>query len=252
MSPPRIDGSPDPVSGVRLQKVLAGAGHGSRRAAEELIAAGRVTVNGLVATLGARVDPARDVIRVDGVTVATTPGLIHLAVNKPAGMLSAMTSDDGRPCIGDLVSDLGTGLHHVGRLDFDSEGLLLVTNDGALSHRLTHPSFGVPKRYLVEISGNVPRSLGRALRSGVELDDGPAQVDDYVLVDDAPGRTLVEVEIHEGRTRMIRRMFEAAGHPVLRLVRLSIGPIKLGELRPGRHRHLSAAEVRSLYAAVDL
>jgi 23S rRNA pseudouridine2605 synthase len=252
MSPPRIDGSADTPAGVRLQKVLAGAGHGSRRAAEELIAAGRVTVNGLVATLGARVDPGRDVIRVDGVTVAAAPGLVHLAVNKPAGVVSAMSTDDGRPCIGDLVGELGTALHHVGRLDVDSEGLLLVTNDGALSHRLTHPSFGVPKRYLVEIAGTAPRALGRTLRAGVELDDGPARVDDYVLVDGTPGRTLLEVEIHEGRTHIVRRMFEAAGHPVVRLVRLSVGPIRLGELRPGRHRHLNHGEVRALYGAVDL
>jgi 23S rRNA pseudouridine2605 synthase len=251
MSPPRVDGSSDDPTGVRLQKVLAGAGHGSRRSAEELIAAGRVTVNGVVATLGARVDPAKDVIRVDGVTVATAPGLVYLAMNQPAGMVSAMTSDDDRPCVGDVVGELGTGLHHVGRLDADSEGLLLITNDGTLSHRLTHPSFGVPKRYLVEIAGTAPRALGRMLKAGVDLDDGPARVDDYVLVDGMPGRTLIEVEIHEGRTRMIRRMFETAGHPVLRLVRLSVGPIRLGELRPGRHRHLNHAEVRSLYSAVD-
>lgn len=252
MSPAQLDGSATDDPGVRLQKVLAGAGHGSRRSAEELIAAGRVTVNGLVAVLGTRVDPGRDVIRVDGVTVAAAPGLVHLAVNKPAGTVSAMSTDDGRPCVGDLVADLGAALHHVGRLDVDSEGLLLVTNDGTLSHRLTHPSFGVPKRYLVEIAGNVPRALGRTLRRGMDLDDGPAQVDDYVLVDGAPGRTLVEVVIHEGRNRIVRRMFEAAGHPVVRLVRLSVGPIRLGELRPGRHRHLSTAEVQSLYQSVDL
>src|SRR4051794_40367710 len=242
MSPPPVDSSSAAAPGVRLQKVLAGAGHGSRRAAEELIAAGRVTVNGLVASLGARVDPSKDVIRVDGATVATAPDLVHLAVNKPPGVLSAMSSDDGRPCVGDLVAELGTGLHHVGRLDADSEGLLLVTNDGALSHRLTHPSYGVPKRYLVEIAGNTPRALGRTLRAGVDLDDGAAAVDDYVLVDAAGGRTLVEVEIHKGRNRLVRRMFEAAGHPVARLVRLSVGPIRLGELRSGRHRHLNHAE----------
>jgi 23S rRNA pseudouridine2605 synthase len=251
MSPPPVEGS-SASTGIRLQKVLAGAGHGSRRAAEELIAAGRVTVNGLAATLGARVDPARDVIRVDGVTVATTPGLVHLAVHKPVGMVSAMSDPEGRPCVGDLVGDLGTGLHHVGRLDVDSEGLLLVTNDGALSHRLMHPSFGVPKRYLVEISGTAPRALGRTLKTGIELDDGTARVDDYVLVDGTAGRTLVEVEIHEGRSRIVRRMFAAAGHDVLRLVRLSVGPIRLGELRAGRHRHLNAGEVQALYRAVDL
>jgi 23S rRNA pseudouridine2605 synthase len=258
MSPSHIDGQLQAPDGVRLQKVLASAGFGSRRACEEIIAARRVTVNGLVATLGARVDPGRDVVQVDGVGVPTAAGLVHVAVNKPVGMLSAMTSEDGRPCIGDLVRDLAAGLHdvaglhHVGRLDADSEGLLLVTNDGALSHRLMHPSFGVPKRYLVEVDGVVPRSLGRELRAGVELDDGPAAVDDYTLVDSGPGSTLLEVEIHEGRSRIVRRMFEAAGHPVRRLVRLSIGPIRLGELKPGRFRHLNPAELRSLYSAVGL
>jgi 23S rRNA pseudouridine2605 synthase len=198
------------------------------------------------------------VVQVDGVGVPTAAGLVHVAVNKPAGMVTAMTSEDGRPCVGDLVRDLAAGLqdiaglHHVGRLDAESEGLLLVTNDGALSHRLTHPSFGVPKRYLVEVDGVVPRSLGRALRAGVDLDGGPAKVDDYVLVDSGPGRTLLEVEIHEGRNRILRRMFDATGHPVRRLVRLSIGPIRLGELKPGRFRHLNPAEVRSLYSSVDL
>jgi 23S rRNA pseudouridine2605 synthase len=237
---------------IRLQKVLAGAGLGSRRAAEGLIDAGRVTVNGIVAALGARVDPARDVIRVDGVAVPTATELVHLAVNKPVGMVSAMSSDDGRPCVGDLVAEAGTGLHHVGRLDADSEGLLLVMNDGALSHRLTHPSYGVPKVYLVELAGVVPRALGRQLREGVELEDGPARVDAYSLVDSGGGRTLVEVELHEGRNRIVRRMFQAAGFEVTRLVRTSVGPIRLGELRPGRFRRLGIPEVRSLYQLVDM
>jgi 23S rRNA pseudouridine2605 synthase len=252
MSPRQPEGSPSDDSRVRLQKVLASAGFGSRRAAEGLIDAGRVTVNGLRVSLGARVDPAHDVIQVDGVRVPTASELVHLAVNKPAGVISAMTSEDGRPCVGDLVDGLGTGLHHVGRLDADSEGLLLVTNDGALSHRLTHPSYAVPKVYLVEVAGVLPRALGRQLREGVELDDGPARVDRYTLVDTGPGRTLVEVELHEGRNRIIRRMFEASGHDVLRLVRVSVGPIRLGELRPGRHRRLGLPEVRSLYQLVDL
>ncbi|HET6165479.1 MAG TPA: S4 domain-containing protein, partial [Marmoricola sp.] len=177
MSQPPLEGSPPDESNVRLQKVLARAGLGSRRACEELIAAGRVLVNGLPASLGARVDPARDVVRVDGAAIPTASGLVHLAVHKPPGMLSAMSTDDGRPCVGDLVTDHGTGLHHVGRLDADSEGLLLVMNDGALSHRLTHPSYGVAKRYLVELEGQLRRADSRALREGVELDDGPARVD---------------------------------------------------------------------------
>jgi 23S rRNA pseudouridine2605 synthase len=252
MSRRQPEGPSSGDAGVRLQKVLASAGFGSRRTAEGLIDAGRVTVNGVPATLGARVDPAQDLVRVDGVLVPTAMDLVHLAVNKPLGMLSAMSSDDGRPCVGDLVGDLGTGLHHVGRLDADSEGLLLVTNDGALSHRLTHPSYAVPKVYLVEVAGVVPRALGRQLLAGVELDDGPARLDRYALVDSAPGRTLLEVELHEGRNRIIRRMFDAAGHEVLRLVRTSIGPIRLGELRPGRHRRLGLPEIRSLYKLVDL
>jgi 23S rRNA pseudouridine2605 synthase len=251
MSRPPHDPSPADETSVRLQKVLARAGLGSRRACEELIAAGRVLVNGLPASLGARVDPARDVVRVDGAAVPTATGLVHLAVHKPPGMLSAMSDDSGRPCVGDLVRDHGPGLHHVGRLDVDSEGLLLVMNDGALSHRLTHPSYGVPKRYLVELDGQLRRAASRALRDRVELEDGLARADDLQVVDATPGRTLVEIEVHEGRNRIVRRMFEALDLPVLRLLRLSVGPIRLGELKPGRVRHLNAAEVRSLYAVVD-
>jgi 23S rRNA pseudouridine2605 synthase len=246
------DSSFDVSESVRLQKVLAGAGVGSRRASEELIAAGRVTVNGKVATLGARVDPERDTVAVDGVGVPVGADLVYLAVNKPRGMLSAMSSTSERPCLGDLVAPYGTGLHHVGRLDVDSEGLLLVTNDGPLSHRLTHPSYEVAKRYLVEIEGAVPRGLSKTLRTGVDLDDGPARVDDFALIDSTPRRALVEVELHEGRNRIVRRLFEAAGYPVRRLVRLSVGPIRLGELKPGRVRHLNAGERRSLYEAVGL
>src|SRR4051794_20717155 len=194
--PPREPSSPDETS-VRLQKVLARAGLGSRRSCEELIAAGRVLVNGLPATLGARVDPARDVVRVDGAPIPTATGLVHLAVHKPRGMLSAMSDAEGRPCVGDLVSEHGSGLHHVGRLDADSEGLLLVMNDGSLSHRLTHPSYGVPKRYLVELEGQLKRAASRALREGVELDDGPAKADDGQIVATTPNRTLVEIEIPE-------------------------------------------------------
>src|SRR3954452_18371669 len=236
MSQPPPDSSPPEETSVRLQKVLARAGLGSRRACEELIAARRVLVNGLPASLGARVDPARDVVRVDGAAIPTATGLVHLAVHKPPGMLSAMSDDSGRPCVGDLVRDHAAGLHHVGRLDVDSEGLLLVMNDGALSHRLTHPSYGVPKRYLAELEGQLRRADSRALREGVELDDGPARADDLQIVDATPGRTLVEIEVHEGRNRIVRRMFDAVELPVLRLLRLSVGPIRLRgvKTRPGR------------------
>lgn len=252
MSRRPLEAQPTHAEAVRVQKVLALAGFGSRRACEELITAGRVQVNGLVATLGARVVPGLDVLRVDGAVVPTRAGLTYLAVHKPRGTLSAMTSAEGRPCVGDLVRDHGVGLHHVGRLDADSEGLLLVTNDGTLSHRLTHPSYGVSKRYLVEIAGTAPRALGRMLRSGIDLDDGTVRVDDYQVVDTTGGATLVEVVLHEGRKHVVRRMFAAAGHPVRRLVRTAVGPIRLGELRPGRVRRLSPVEVRSLYSAADL
>jgi 23S rRNA pseudouridine2605 synthase len=259
MSSPRPDraGPGSRPDGIRLQKVLAGAGLGSRRACEGLIAAGRVSVNGVVADLGARVDPALDVVRVDGDRLPTAAGLVHLALHKPNGMHSTMSDPQGRPCVGDLVRDRGDGsggaaLHHVGRLDAESEGLLLLTNDGALSHRLMHPSYEVPKRYLVEIEGTVPRALGRALRAGVELDDGRAQVDSFAAVDSVGARSSIEVVLHEGRNHVVRRMFAEVGHPVLRLVRTAIGPIRLGDLRPGRTRHLSQAEVQSLYRLTNL
>lgn len=252
MSPRLVDGSSDEQPAVRLQKVLAAAGLGSRRACEELIAAGRVQVNGLVATLGTRADPARDVIRVDGDRLPTAGDLLHLAVHKPRGMLSAMSDASGRPCVGDLVRDRASGVHHVGRLDADSEGLLIVTNDGDLSHRLMHPSYEVPKRYLVEIEGSVPRALGRALKAGVQLDDGPASVDHFSVLDSTGRHSSVEVVLHEGRNQIVRRMFAAAGHPVLRLVRTAVGPIRLGDLPPGRVRRLGAAEVQSLYRLTDM
>jgi 23S rRNA pseudouridine2605 synthase len=239
-------------SGVRLQKVLAAAGVGSRRACEELISAGRVRVNGRPARLGARVDPQRDEIVLDGSRLPTAEGLAYLAVNKPRGMLSTMSDERGRPCLGDLVFDLPKQLHHVGRLDADSEGLLLFTNDGALSHRLMHPSFGVAKTYLVEIEGVPTRATTRALRAGVELEDGPARADRVTVVDAMPNRSTIELSLHEGRNHVVRRMFDAVGHPVTRLVRIAIGPIRLGDLKPGRRRHLQPDEVRALYRAVDL
>jgi 23S rRNA pseudouridine2605 synthase len=246
-----VDGEERP-SGVRLQKVLAGAGLGSRRAAEALIAAGRVQVNGRVAGLGIRIDPDRDVVVVDGTVIPTARGLTYLALNKPRGLLSTMSDDRGRPCVGDLVVDLSTQLHHVGRLDADSEGLLLLTNDGELSHRLTHPSFGVAKTYLVEVEGSVGRSLGRTLRAGVELDDGVVRADEVRIIDTSPRRCVLELSVHEGRNHVVRRMLAAVGHPVTRLVRVAVGPIRLGDLKPGRLRHLQAGEVQSLYRAVDL
>ncbi len=239
--------------GVRLQKVLAAAGVASRRASEDLILAGRVTVDGIVVReLGVRVDPKRQAIHVDGDRVVTDPELVTLAFHKPEGVLSTMSDPEGRQTVADYVQDVNVRLFHVGRLDADSEGLLLLTNDGELAQRLTHPSYEVPKTYLVDVIGQVPSGLGSTLRKGVELDDGPVKVDAYRLVDMIPGQSLVEVVLHEGRNRVVRRLFDELGFPVIRLVRTKIGPIRLGELKSGRTRVLSQAEVGSLMSAVGL
>jgi len=239
--------------GVRLQKVLAQAGVASRRAAEELIAAGRVSVDGkIVREMGRRVDPETAVVHVDGSRIVVRDDLVHLALNKPRGMLSTMADDRGRPCVGDLVAERQDRLFHVGRLDADTEGLLLLTNDGDLGHRLLHPSFEVAKTYTAEVMGQVARDLGRRLRAGVELDDGPVSVHAFKLVDAHAGRSLVELVIHEGRTHVVRRLLEEVGYPVQRLVRTAIGEVRLGEQRPGRIRPLTRPEVGSLYRTVGM
>lgn len=239
--------------GIRLQKVLASAGIGSRRACEELIDAGRVSVDGrVVREQGMRVDPARSVIHVDGERVPTASDLIVLALNKPFGVLSTMNDEQGRPCVGDLVADRTERLFHVGRLDADTEGLLLLTNDGELAQRLTHPSHGVMKTYLATVPGIVKRDVGRRLREGIELEDGLARVDSFRVVQALPGRALVELTIHEGRKHVVRRLLEAVDHPVEQLVRTQVGPIPLGELRPGRLRAITGPELGSLYTAAGL
>jgi 23S rRNA pseudouridine2605 synthase len=242
---------------VRLQKVLANAGVASRRAAEELIAAGRVEVDGeVVRELGRRVDPRTAVIHVDGSRLVLRADQVYLALNKPRGVHSTMSEQQGRPCVGDYVRSQPARLFHVGRLDADTEGLLLLTNDGELAHRLMHPSYEVPKTYLAEVRGQVPRDLGRRLRAGVQLEDGPVAVQSFRVVDrglDAgPGRTMVEVVLHEGRKHVVRRLLAAVGHPVQRLVRTVVGPVRLGQQRPGSLRALTSAEVAALYRAVDL
>jgi 23S rRNA pseudouridine2605 synthase len=239
----------EPAAVERLQKVLAAAGVGSRRACEELIAAGRVTVDGQVATLGDKVDPHVAEISLDGERIATNPRLVYLAMNKPRGVVSTMADERGRTALADLLSGVAQRVYHVGRLDADSEGLLLLTNDGELAHRLTHPSFGVAKTYLCEVPGPVPRGLRRRLLDGVELDDGPVRVDACRVVDSVGHRALVEVVLHEGRKHVVRRLMAEVGHPVTRLVRTAIGPIRLGELRPGRTRRLTNPEVSALWKA---
>lgn len=242
--------------GVRLQKVLSQAGIASRRNAERMILDGRVEVDGRIVTeLGTRVDPDSADIRVDGSRLVLDQSMVYLAVNKPVGMHSTMSDDRGRPCIGDLIEHRvrgNAGLFHVGRLDADTEGLLLLTNDGELAHRLMHPSFEVPKTYLATVEGSVPRGLGKALREGIELDDGPARVDHFAVVDTVPGKTLVRLTLHEGRKRIVRRLLAEAGFPVRALVRTDVGPVSLGDQRPGSIRALTRKEVGELYRAVGL
>lgn len=256
-TPPRGPRSTDldvhDPEGVRLQKVLAQAGLGSRRACEELIAAGRVTVDEqVVLELGVRVDPRTAVIHVDGLRLQLDKDVITLALNKPLGVVSTMHDPEGRPSLEQFVQNREERLFHVGRLDADSEGLILLTNDGELANRLSHPSHGVSKTYLATVEGRVPAGVGARLKKGVELEDGVVAVDAFRVVDATPQASMVEIVIHEGRNRVVRRLLEEVGHPVTRLLRTQIGPIKLGDLRPGRTRVLGKAEVGSLMTSVGM
>jgi len=246
----------DEDEGTRLQKVLSQAGVASRRVAERMIRDGRVEVDGHVVTeMGTRVDADNADIRVDGVKVRRDDTMVYLAINKERGMHSTMSDDQGRPCVGDLVEYRVRGhkkLFHVGRLDADTEGLLILTNDGELAHRLMHPSYEVPKTYLATVVGSVPRGLGKKLKEGIELDDGPIHVDDFAMVDAVPGKSLVSVTLHEGRKRIVRRMLAAVGFPVTDLVRTDIGTVSLGEQKPGSIRVLTSKEVGELYKAVGM
>jgi 23S rRNA pseudouridine2605 synthase len=241
----------DAAAPQRLQKILAAAGVASRRGCEELIAAGRVTVDGRRATLGDKATPETSVIHVDGERIVTNSNRVYLAMNKPQGVVSTMDDERGRAAIADYLPNLAQRVYHVGRLDADSEGLLLLTNDGDLAHRLMHPAFGVAKTYLCQVPGPIPRGLGRQLRNGIELDDGPARIDSFKVVDMAGRSALVEVVLHEGRKHIVRRLLDAVGHPVSRLVRTAIGPVRLGDLRVGRTRRLSGPEISALFKAVE-
>ncbi|MFD0359858.1 pseudouridine synthase [Nocardia sp. GCM10030253] len=242
--------------GERLQKVLAKAGVASRRAAEEMIEQGRVEVDGAIVTeQGLRINPQTAVVRVDGTRVMVREELVHIALNKPKGWQSTMSDDLGRPCVGDIVAEriaAGQRLFHVGRLDADTEGLLLLTNDGDLAHRLMHPSFETPKTYLATVNGEVNKSIGKRLKDGIELEDGPAKVDKFQVLELGEGRSLVKLVLHEGRKHIVRRLLDAIGHPVTRLVRTNIGPVALGDQRPGTLRVLGRDEVGKLYEAVSL
>lgn len=241
------------AEGVRLQKVLAQAGLGSRRACEELIADGRVEVNGsVVVEQGLRIDPLTAIVRVDGERVPTAPDTVVIAFNKPRGVVTTMADEHGRPCVGDFVRDRSERLFHVGRLDADTEGLLILTNDGELANRLGHPAHSIDKTYVATVRGQVPKEVLRRLRSGVELDDGPIVCDQARLLQQAGDRAMVEVIIHEGRNRIVRRMFDEVGHPVIDLVRTRIGRIHLGQQRPGVLREITGPELRGLYTDVGL
>jgi 23S rRNA pseudouridine2605 synthase len=238
--------------GIRLQKVLAQAGVGSRRVSEDLIAAGRVEVNGeIVREQGMRVDPETAVIRVDGMRISTAEGIVHFAFNKPIGVVSAM-SDPDRPNLGEYVKGRTERLFHVGRLDVDTEGLILLTNDGELAHRLAHPSYEIRKTYQAQVTGIIPRDLGKRLKEGIDLEDGLARVDNFRLLDSVGKNALVEIVIHEGRNRIVRRILETAGFPVQGLVRTKFGPISLGDQKPERLRPLNKEEVGAVYKAVGL
>jgi len=231
--------------GERLQKVLARAGLGSRRACEDLIRSGRVRVNGRVAELGGRIDPSTATVEVDGVAMALDPDLVYLALNKPVGVVSTASDPERRRTVLDLVPPQPR-VFPVGRLDIDTSGLLLLTNDGDFANRITHPRYEIPKTYVAQVQGSVGERLVARIGRGVDLDDGPVTVDRVRVVGRQGDRTLVELVVHEGRKRMVRRLFDEVGHPVRSLVRTAIGPLRLGRLHAGGIRKVEPADVRAL------
>ena len=244
---------PSDPDGIRLQKVMAAAGIGSRRACEKMIEEGRVSVNDeVVLEQGRRVDPETDIIRVDTLRINTAAGNVYLAMNKPRGYVTAMSDPEGRPTVGDLVADRVERLFHVGRLDADTEGLLLLTNDGELAHRLSHPSYEVPKTYLAEVLGPMARDVGKRLREGVQLEDGIVRVDSFKLIDSTSNKVLVELVLHEGRKHIVRRALAEVGHPVQQLVRTAVGPVQLGSQKPGKIRVLTRDELAGLFSLVAM
>lgn len=240
--------------GVRLQKLMAQAGVASRRVCEQMIEEGRVTVNGeLVTELGVRVNPDKVEVHVDGLRIQTNEKLVYMAFNKPAGVVSSMEDPDGRPDISHFLrKSMSQRVFHVGRLDVETEGLLLLTNDGELANRLTHPSYEVPKTYLVQVPGPMDQGIGAAMKKGIRLEDGVSRVDTFKLIDSTPGHILVEVTIHSGKNRIVRRLFEAVGHPVEKLVRVQMGPVRIGSQKQGTIRNLSKVEIGELLASVGM
>lgn len=238
-----------PVEGVRLQKAMASAGVASRRVSEQLIVEGRVEVNGQVVTeLGTRIDPATDLVAVDGVAVQLDPAKRYYMLNKPRGVVSSMRDEQGRPDLTRFTDGLEERVFNVGRLDAETSGLLLLTNDGELAHVLAHPSFGVEKTYIAKVRGRVTAQTMQRLKQDIELDDGPINVDRGRILQQQPGdrHSMVEVTLHSGRNRIVRRMFDAVGHPVVELVRRSFGPLNLGTLKSGAMRELTKVELGQL------
>ncbi|MFC0421992.1 pseudouridine synthase [Glutamicibacter ardleyensis] len=245
----------DSQDGVRLQKAMANAGVASRRVCEEMITEGRVEVNGkLIVELGARVDPTKDSIHVDGMRLQLNQTNKYFVFNKPKHVMCTMDDPEGRRTIADYFrhEHAQLRLFHVGRLDYKTEGLLILTNDGELANRLQHPKYEVPKTYLVQVPGPISRAASNALREGVRLEDGWIKVDDLKVIDTTPKSVMVEVTLHSGRNRIVRRMFDAVGHPVERLVRVGIGPIQLGDQKQGVIRPLGNQEVGHLMSMVGM
>ncbi|GAB3273736.1 pseudouridine synthase [Microbacterium lacusdiani] len=231
------------AEGVRLQKVLANAGVASRRVSEQLIVEGRVRVNGQVVTeLGSRIDPEHDLVDVDGTAIQLDTSKRYVMLNKPTGVVSSMKDDRGRPDLRRFTKDWPERLYNVGRLDADTSGLLVLTNDGELAHVLAHPSFGVTKVYIAKVDGRVSPQTIATLTRGIELEDGPIHADKARLLDASAGSSLVELTLHSGRNRIVRRMMAAVGHPVTELVRRQFGPLHLGTLPVGRARELTKVE----------
>lgn len=243
---------------VRLQKLLASSGVASRRKCEELMLAGLVEVDGEVVTrLGTKVDPRVATVRVEGRRLPPVSDHVYLVLNKPVGVVSTMSDPEGRRCLAEVVADRPERLFHVGRLDTDTSGLLLLTNDGDFANRMAHPSFEVDKTYVAEVEGHVHVRTVRGLTEGVTLDDGPVTVSAAKVIGGDPrrdnqGRSIVELTLHEGRNRIVRRLLEQVGHPVRKLTRTAIGPVRLQSLRPGEFRDLTGDELGTLLDAASL
>ncbi|QJC21779.1 pseudouridine synthase [Arcanobacterium buesumense] len=240
-------------NGERLQKVLAHAGVASRRAAEDMIQEGRVSVDGvIVRQLGIRVDPKTAIIHVDGNRVQLDQDLITVALYKPPGVVSTMSDDQGRKTLADFVEDYPQRLVHVGRLDVDTEGLILLSNDGELVHRLTHPSYEVPKTYIARVEGSVSRGLQKVMEKGITLEDGPVKADRFIVREVARKNSIIEITLHSGRNRIVRRMMDEVGHPVMELVRMQFGNIVAGHLKPGQVRQIAGSELGALMSMVGM